>query len=377
MSKKVNFDSALINYDEKFVYNLRSVYKKYGYSQFKMSKFEEYDFYAQNKDYLLSENIITFTDTNGKLMALKPDVTLSIIKNSSFSDSGLSKVFYDENVYRVSKSTGDFKEITQVGLECVGDIDTYNIFEVIMLAAKSLESITDDYIIDISNMDIIHRLIETFEIDEKCKKLIIKSIKEKNIPEIEAVCKNNDVPAEKYEKLKKLISLYGNLDNVVDEVKDVMKDIDSPSVDLLEQIVTLSKQSGISDKLRIDFSVISDSNYYNGFVFHGYIKGISSWILSGGQYDNLLKKMKINGKAIGFAVYLDMLEGYGEIYNEYDVDCVVLYDDATDVVVLNNTVKELSETKSVIALKKAPQNIKYKSLYKVSERGVEELETNA
>ena len=373
----MNFDSSLINYDEKFVYDLRAVYKKYGYSQFKMSKFEEYDFYAQNKDYLLSENIITFTDTNGKLMALKPDVTLSIIKNSSFNDSGLVKVFYDENVYRVSKSTGDFKEITQVGLECVGDIDTYNIFEVIMLAAKSLESITEDYIIDISNMDIIHGLIETFEIDEKGKKLIIKAIKEKNIPEIESVCKNNNIPSDKYEKLKKLISLYGNLDDVLSQVKEIMGSISSPSVDLLEKIVNLAKQSDISDKLRIDFSVISDSNYYNGFVFQGYIKGISSWILSGGQYDKLLKKMKIDGKAIGFAVYLDMLEGYGKSISEYDVDCVVLYDDSTDITVLNKAVNEISETKSVVALKAIPKNIKYKSLCKISERGVEELETNA
>ena len=38
-----------------------------------MSKFEEYDFYAVNKDFLVSDSVITFTDTNGKLMALKPD----------------------------------------------------------------------------------------------------------------------------------------------------------------------------------------------------------------------------------------------------------------------------------------------------------------
>ena len=33
---------------EKAVFCLRSLYRTYGYSQYKMSKFEEYDLYARN-----------------------------------------------------------------------------------------------------------------------------------------------------------------------------------------------------------------------------------------------------------------------------------------------------------------------------------------
>ena len=67
---------------ELVAFDLRSLYSSYGYTKYKMSKFEEYDLYARNKDFLISENVITFTDLSGKLMALKPDVTLSIVKNS-------------------------------------------------------------------------------------------------------------------------------------------------------------------------------------------------------------------------------------------------------------------------------------------------------
>ena len=99
---------------ERAEYALRSLYLKYGFSQYKMSKFEEYDLYAQNKDFLVSENVITFNDTDGKLLALKPDVTLSIIKNGKDDLLGVQKVFYNENVYRVSKGTHSFKELMQV-----------------------------------------------------------------------------------------------------------------------------------------------------------------------------------------------------------------------------------------------------------------------
>ena len=75
--------------------SLRSIYSRKGYEPYRMSKFEEYDLYSRNKDFLLSNRIITFTDTNGKLMALKPDVTLSIIKNTRDAQSGLLKLYYD------------------------------------------------------------------------------------------------------------------------------------------------------------------------------------------------------------------------------------------------------------------------------------------
>ena len=72
-----------MGFHEKVGFRLRSLYNGFGYSQYKMNKFEEYDLYAQNKDFLMSDSAITFLDTNGKLMALKPDVTLSLVKNSA------------------------------------------------------------------------------------------------------------------------------------------------------------------------------------------------------------------------------------------------------------------------------------------------------
>ncbi|MBQ1183012.1 MAG: hypothetical protein IIX60_01040 [Clostridia bacterium] len=44
-------NEALLKSEEKAVYALRSLYSRHGYSQFKMSKFEEYDLYVKNKDF--------------------------------------------------------------------------------------------------------------------------------------------------------------------------------------------------------------------------------------------------------------------------------------------------------------------------------------
>ena len=110
---------------ESILFSLRSLYGQHGYSHYKMNKFEEYDLYAHNKDFLISDSVITFTDGNGKLLALKPDVTLSIVKNSRDRSDVLQKLYYNENVYRMSKGSRNFKEIMQVGLECIGKVDDY------------------------------------------------------------------------------------------------------------------------------------------------------------------------------------------------------------------------------------------------------------
>lgn len=374
----MNINYSVLNNDEKAIFNMRSLYKQYGYSQFKMSKFEEYDLYVRNKDFLVSENIITFTDTDGKLMALKPDVTLSIIKNSEYASGQVQKVFYDENVYRVSKGTNSFKEIMQVGLECIGDIDTYNIFEVILLAAKSLNSISENYILDVSNIDIVSDMIEECELDSKSRKELVKCIGEKNIHGIDSVCNDRGVDAELCNRMKKLIALHGNHENVMATIKELALPRSADAVNRMEQIIKLLDVSGYNDKINIDFSVISDTHYYNGFVFKGFIEGISSRILSGGQYDNLMKRMKLNSGAIGFAVYLDVLERFEYSEKTYDVDYVVWYDDTCDISKINAAVAGfIKDGMSVMATKTVPTDIKYRELYKLNECGVEKIEKDA
>ena len=136
---------------ERVVRQLRELYRRYGYTQYRMSKFEPYDLYVRNKSFLVSEDILTFTDADGRLMALKPDVTLSIVKDAK-KGGGLQKVCYSENVYRTSPMSRSFREIMQTGLECVGEIDLVAMGEVLLLAAKSLETVSGDYLLDVSHL---------------------------------------------------------------------------------------------------------------------------------------------------------------------------------------------------------------------------------
>ena len=108
-------DENLFRSEELAVFHLRDLYRRYGYLPYRMSKFEEYELYVRNKDFLVSDRVITFNDTNGKLLALKPDVTLSIIRGGEDAPGTKQKVYYNENVYRVSERTHRFKRSCRQG----------------------------------------------------------------------------------------------------------------------------------------------------------------------------------------------------------------------------------------------------------------------
>ena len=118
--------------------------------------------------------------------------------------------------------------------------------------------------------------------------------------------------------------------------------------------------------------MVSDTSYYSGIVFKGYISGIFTSVLSGGQYDKLMKKMGKSSGAVGFAVYLDALERHGNQKADYDYDFVIIKDDTCNSADIIKTVESLSANGfSVIVLSKLPKDIRYKSMMKLTKNGLE------
>lgn len=368
-----------LKYEESTVFALRSLYSKYGYSQYKMNKFEEYDLYVKNKDFLISDSVITFTDTNGKLMALKPDVTLSIVKNSKDIEGYVEKRYYNENVYRVSKGSKTFKEIMQVGLECIGDIDDYCISEVITLAGKSLKTICENSVLSVSHLGLISAVFASFDIDVSLQSDIIKCIEEKNSHELKKICFQNNIDTKTEKVLTEMISIYGNVDEVLPKLKNLSDSEEYVSAfNEFENILSFISDTEVRNMLQIDFSVVSDTKYYSGIVFKGFIEKIPNSILSGGQYDCLMKKMSKKSGAIGFAVYLDMLDNLNTNDREFEQDIIVLYDTETDIKALKKYVEELiSKGNRVSAQRFVPNRLTYRQLINFNNGEVEIIENNA
>ncbi len=359
----------ILKEEERIAFALRSLYRQYGYLPYKMSKFEAYDLYVANKDFLVGDGVITFNDTDGKLLALKPDVTLSIIKNTS-DEKGKQKVYYHENVYRISGETKQFKEIPQVGLECIGDIDVYDVYETLCLAAESLATISSDFVLDISHLGILSATLEDLNCGNAFNKEVMHLLAEKNMHETVALCEKYGVEKEKTEILLAIVRSYGDMPSTLDKLQPLcMGEKAKAAYEQLKKLCGLLENCGYGDKIRLDFSVVNDMKYYNGIVFKGFIAGICEGILSGGQYDKLMARMHRNVGAIGFAVYLDLLQGFNKQKTAYDVDALVLYDDETDIDGLVNTVSALRKQKKSVNVRKCKDNVRFNEVVDLRKGG--------
>ena len=289
---------------------LQELSRKLGYAPYKMSRFEEYELYVRNKDFLQSDRVITFSGKDGRLLAMKPDVTLSIVKNAPEIPGAVRKVHYRENVYRMDRDTGNFREILQAGIECVGDVGFYETAEVVYLAAKSLEALGTDTILSLSHVGLIRFCLERSALPATARKQALDCLRQKREQELRALCQTHGADDTLPTALLRARTLA--------DLEGLMGD-DSEAYMELRQIIGLLP----ADRVRLDFSLGNDMKYYSGLVFKGYVRGIPNSVLSGGQYDRLLSHMGKNARAIGFAVYLDQLERL-EKADEWDVDTLLI-----------------------------------------------------
>lgn len=373
----MNAVNSNLRREEQAIFQLRELYEQYGYKKYKMSKFEEYELYVENKSFLPSQRVITFTDLSGKLLALKPDVTLSIAKNVPECPTEPEKVYYNENVYRTPRGSLEYKEIMQVGLEYIGDIDLYAQCEVLTLALRSLQTLSERGVMAVSDMGFVSGLLEFCAFPRATEERVISCIGHKNAHELKRLCAEAGTPDEVCAAVCALTSLYGGFEETISRARALVKnDKMERSLDRLQAIAeVLTPDYG--DTLRLDFSVINDLSYYNGLIFQGFIDGVPNAVLSGGRYDNLMEKLGKKTSALGFAVYADELERVSTDEERYDADVLLLYDTGADAAKLTAAVKMLTAAgQRVRVQRERSEKIRFKQLLKLGDGGLEILETN-
>ncbi len=368
-----NIDLKSFRADERMALTLRSMYESYGYRPYKMSKFEEYELYSSNIDFLGGGGVLTFTDMNGKLMALKPDVTLSIVKNSK-GCAGTQKVHYRENVYRRG-ANGGFKEMLQSGIECIGNIGSVETLEVLLLALKSLAATDRAFRLDISHIGVLSALIGD-NVSNDLRDELFTCIKRKNADGIIELASANSLDIERFEALSYAVSLNGNAFEVIDSLKKIPYLSLCEGLDELTTIVTALSSLGYQDNVGIDLSVVNDMNYYRSLIFRGYIDCVPEGILFGGRYDDLVKKMGRDCGALGFAVVLDHLQDLTKVDFGDDNVLLVYSDNVSSAEVIKASDSLRNRGCLVEITSDRGKAVDYKKVYYITPDGITE-ETNA
>lgn len=332
--------------EEKYLLQLSCLYEGFGYKKYNMRHFEEYGVYAENKNFLVNDSVITFMDMNGKLMALKPDVTLSILKHAD--SNAEQRVYYTENVYRPDREKTAFCEITQTGLERFGVIDDYALAETVYLAASSLALAKKDSILELSHVGFIDCLLDDFSISIGERNQMKNLIAEKNLHELSSLLERLGVCGKYAEAVLAIPYLNGNTEDVFNKAKKLcLNDGMSAALELLKRVANAVVSQNHELDVRFDLSMYGDSNYYSGILMSGYIEGLPSKVLSGGQYDKMATKLGKSFGAVGFAIYISDMER--TFYSTNDKKRILVsYDDGAESDALVAFVEKLAEEGNLV-----------------------------
>ncbi len=337
--------------EESAVLELSNLFSLFGYKKYRNARFEDYAFYMENREFLSADGVITFNGPDGRIMALKPDMTLSIVKNASLDDGAFGKFYYDENVYRFSAEQRAYKEIHQIGLELIGKVGNYETAEALLLAIKSLDIIDADCILAISNVVFFNSIIDEFDFSEKARTALLAAISEKNIHEARKICAAAGADAHITDAIVSMMGISGDLKKGVNRLREIgeklFKNIDKGDkkgiaffdacdemeclYDMLSGTNAMSSDGcrRLCDLLELDLCVTSYIDYYSGIIFRGYVQGVPRMVLSGGRYDSLAVQIGRKPGAIGFAIYLNDLNlYYAKDKNDADVLLIKGGDDA-------------------------------------------------
>ena len=303
----MEFDLSTLQPKERASFALRALYEAAGCRKYHMGRFEEYSLYQANRSFLSSEQVITFTDLDGRLLALKPDVTLSIAKTAQPAPGETLRYYYHENVYRPSAESHTFKEIGQMGLEFLGGVGEAEVQQAVCLAAQSLGQLGTDWVLEVSHMGYLFGLLDALQVPEDARAGLLRKLGQKNAHELRAAALAAGLDEDAADTLCRVLTLCGGYADTLPRAEALCRnDAMRAAVAELQGLAGPLEQAG--GAIRLDLTLAGEMEYYNGLVFQGYLKALPRPLLKGGRYDLLMQQFTPGAGAIGFAVYLDELD---------------------------------------------------------------------
>ncbi len=315
-----------------------SVFHRYGFRDIETPTFEYYDVFNHERGTVDIQLMYKFFDRDGNILALRPDITPSIARYVAThykNDDDPLRLCYVGNTYRNNESyQGKSREVTQAGVEFIGDNSTDADAEVIALIINSLSIAgLKEFQIDLGQAGFFKGLAEEAGLDQKAEEELRKHIDEKNFIAVENLLNECQMSEELKEVFLDLPKLFGSVD-VINKARHLTQNkIATSALDRLEKVYGILCDYGVENYVSFDLGLVSHLNYYTGIIFRGYTYGTGVSIVDGGRYDTLLKQFGKDVPAIGFAIVVDELmvamERQQIELSTFTIDTLVLYSQDT------------------------------------------------
>lgn len=285
--------------------SIRNTYVNSGFHQVETPTIEFYDVFDFKDNGIPQESMYKFFDAKGRILVLRPDYTIPVARVvASKVDQLPMKFFYSGEVFKPSDSfSGKDSEITQAGVEIIGEGSIRSEIELILRAIEALENCgLDNFKIELGESNFYRKIIESIEIDDMEKEKLTRLVRNKNIGLINEFLKKEGATLTKESKdlIRMLPELFGEID-ILDKVSNYIPNSLQKDIDKLRAIYDGLKMLGYEKYISIDLGMVSNLNYYTGITIKGYVDNFGEEILSGGRYDKVFCEFGEKTPAAGLA----------------------------------------------------------------------------
>ena len=287
-----------------------SVFEGWNYEEVITPSVDYYDLFEQGMGRGEAQRGFRFTDNDGRLLALRPDVTSSVARMAATLLSERPRPLrfcYAAPVFRQqTQSHAEWRrENTQLGCELIGANGKSTDLEILRLAAEILTRLNLDYCITINNVEIFNGVAAQMSLSPSAREELRRLIDTRAASELQQFLQNYD--SREGHVFSQPAQLTGKREVIKTARKLITNERSLAALNVLDELWNEIESLGLQDAFEIDLGDVSSLDYYTGLSLKIFVHGAGMSVGRGGRYDGLTGNFGRAEPAVGFVLNLDAL----------------------------------------------------------------------
>ena len=291
-----------------------SVFEGWSYEEVLTPAVDYYALFEQGMGSSEAQTSFRFTDTDGSMLSLRPDVTSSVARVAATLLAERKRplrLCYAAPVFRQQQqSHAEWRrESTQVGCELIGVGGNYADLEVLLLASEILNRIglSEKFCVTINDVEIFNGLIAGLKLDESERETLRRVVDTRDVAQLTHFLDDKSVANPTRQSLLRLTQLTGKREVVEEAKRLITNDTSVAAIDRLARLWQVIESLGLQESFELDLADVSSLDYYTGLSFKVFVRGVGYRVGRGGRYDSLISNFGKTEPAVGFVLSLDSL----------------------------------------------------------------------
>lgn len=293
-----------------------AVFAGWSYDEIILPMFDYHDLFARGMGSDAAERTYRFTDRDGALLALRPELTSLVARTVATRFKAKPRplrLCYSGEVFRYDEpSERAAREFHQVGVEHIGEPNIVADVEVLLVAAELLSALgLNGFRIALSHADFFNGVSGYLELEAAQRSELRRLIDRRNSQALDTFLQQHapSVEAERRAGFCRLTQLAGGEDVLAQGEQVLRNERSLAAIAHLKAVYATLAALGLAEHFDVDFGDTGGQEYYTGLLFKAYVPEWNVAVGTGGRYDKLIENFGAAEPAVGFSFALDALAG--------------------------------------------------------------------